>query len=106
MRYAVAAGLALLWAAAARAELNCNVGVEFYPDGGVQACTLNGRHTLHTGAGLVVHCADGARAEQYPDGRLRRCTLALELDADGRRCAPGERVELDAQGRLLRCERP
>ena len=80
--------------------------MEFHPDGGgVKSCDLNGVHALSTRAGLTVHCANGQRAELARDGRLRECTLARPLEANGRRCAAGERIELDEAGRIRTCER-
>jgi len=100
----VVASAMLVAAGPAGAEFNCNAGVEFHPGGGpLAACTLNGVHVLHTAAGLTVHCADGARAAQYPDGRLRACTLERVLETGAQVCAQRSRAEFDDVGRLRAC---
>jgi hypothetical protein len=35
------------------AELSCNPGIEFHPNGGVKSCNLHGNHQLYT-AGPAV----------------------------------------------------
>ncbi len=41
------------------AELNCNPGIEFYPNGGVKSCNLNGNHQLYTAQGRRLVCSNG-----------------------------------------------
>ncbi len=95
--------LAIL-AGAARADLNCNAGIEFYPQGPVRGCVLNGHHRIHTEHGVAVTCADGRRLEQHADGTLARCTLAQPARLDGQDCAAGSEVEFAADGAMLRCK--
>ncbi|MCH6581507.1 MAG: hypothetical protein O7B27_13340 [Gammaproteobacteria bacterium] len=40
--------------AIAVAELNCNPGIEFYPNGGVKSCNLNGNHRALYSSGPAV----------------------------------------------------
>lgn len=94
---------AALAASTATAQLNCNPGVEFYADGPIKQCVLNGNHRLHTARGDVVVCADGQALVQYPDGRLRSCTVAEPAEVGGRRCEPPDRIELGNDGALERC---
>jgi hypothetical protein len=94
----------LLAAGAVHGELNCNVGIEFYDDGRVRACVLNGNHHIYTESGTPVTCADGERLEEHRDGSLARCTLALPAEIEGRRCAAGGEVAFGDDGHLLRCQ--
>jgi hypothetical protein len=88
------------------AQLNCNAGVEFYPHGGdIQRCILNGEHTLYTGTGLKVTCANGRVLEQYPEGALRSCTIEKFHSFDGVRCEPPAEVTFQPDGRLRSCGR-
>ena len=74
-RFASAAMLALAATLAppASAQLNCNVGVEFYPDDGIKRCILNGYHTFYTAQGHKITCADGQPLVQYRGGALDDC---------------------------------
>ena len=101
---ALVAALAL--SAPAAAQVNCNVGIDFYPDGGVKGCVLNGHHRIHTVDGSVVVCADGERLEQHPDGRLARCTLREAARLDGAVCPPRSQVRFEVDGRLRECLPP
>jgi hypothetical protein len=94
----------LVAAGAARGELNCNVGIEFYPRGGVRGCTLNGHHRIHVQRGLAVRCADGRRLEQHPDGSLAHCTLHEPAVFDGRACPKDAKVRFDPHGILIECK--
>ncbi len=89
--------------ATAFAQLNCNVGVQFYANGGIKGCNLNGHHRLYAASGLALTCANGHEAELYPDGRLKSCTLAQPLSTADRRCVAGSRLELNPDGTLKRC---
>ncbi len=41
------------------AELNCNPGIELYPNGGVKSCNLNGNYQLYTAQGQRLVCSNG-----------------------------------------------
>ena len=101
-----AATLVLVLAAApAAAQLNCNPGIEFYAEGPIKQCNLNGNHRLHTVRGDVVVCADGHPLVQFPDGRLRSCTVAEPSTIAGRRCDAPARIDLAPDGTLERCRK-
>lgn len=95
--------VALLAAAPARAELNCNAGIEFHPEGGIKRCNLNGHHTLHTAKGERLTCMNGHDVVKFPDGRLESCTLLEASSLGGVQCAARSEVELDHDGNLVRC---
>lgn len=102
------AGLVLaatLWVTDARAQVNCNPGVEFYADGSFKSCILNGNHQLYTARGDVLTCADGYRLEQYPDGRLKSCTIRepARVVIGEAPCSGPARVELSEEGELREC---
>ncbi len=88
----------------AAAQLNCNVGVEFYPDGGIKGCNLNGAHRIYTAQGQAVSCADGHVAMLFPDGRLKSCTLAATFAQDPLQCATRSRIEFRHDGTMSKCE--
>ena len=90
--------------AVAAAQLNCNVGVEFYPEGGIKSCKLNGDHRVYTAQGRAVTCADGYVAVQFPGGRLKSCTLAATFVYDARPCTAGSRIEFSLDGTVSKCE--
>ncbi len=103
--FAVFFGLLIL-APISNAQLNCNVGVEYYPDGGgIKRCVLNGHHTLYTAAGLKVTCADGKVITQYPDGALQSCGIERSHTFDSVRCEPPSEVTFEPDGRLRKCDR-
>jgi hypothetical protein len=103
--FAVFAGLLIL-APLSSAQLNCNVGVEYYPDGGgIKRCVLNGHHNLYTAAGLKVTCADGKAITQYPDGALKSCGIERSHTFDSVRCEPPSEVTFEPDGRLRTCKR-
>jgi len=89
---------------AARAELNCNAGIEWYPDNGIRRCELNGHHTLYTAKGERVTCADGHELSKHHWGRLESCTLAAPESFGGVRCEKGP-VRFDPEGNLVECRR-
>lgn len=95
----------ILFSPATPAELNCNVGIEFYPGGGVKSCNLNGNHRIYTAQGQPLTCANGHLLVQYPNGELKSCTIAVPLRFDTLHCDALSRVELDRDGRLRKCER-
>jgi hypothetical protein len=95
----------LLMAAAARGDFNCNVGIEFYVDGPLRSCVLNGDHRLYASSGEPLTCADGAPARLHRDGRLSGCTLARPARLQGQDCPAGARVEFAADGNLLQCKK-
>lgn len=92
-----------LGALPASAQLNCNPGIEFYENGPVKQCNLNGHHRLYTVRGDVVVCADGHPLVQFPDGRLRSCTVFDTSVIAGERCEGPARVELTHDGSLSGC---
>jgi hypothetical protein len=88
------------------AQLNCNAGVEYYPDGGgIKRCLLNGHHTIYTAKGLKVTCADGKALVQYPDGAVQSCSIEKSHTFDGTRCDAPSQVEFERDGRLRECKR-
>lgn len=96
----------LVLAPASYAQLNCNAGVEYYPDGGgIRSCVLNGEHTLYTGTGQKVICADGKALTQYRNGALLSCSIEKFHSFDGVRCEPPAEVDFEPDGRLRSCER-
>lgn len=95
-------GLVLSQPGPARAQLNCDVGVEFYPGGAIRSCTLNGHHRIHTARGELT-CASGHAAVLYEDGRLKSCVLARPLTWGSLSCEAGRRLELGPDGEPTGC---
>lgn len=95
----------VLAASPAWAQLNCNPGIEFYAEGPIKQCNLNGNHRLHTVRGDVVVCADGHALVQFPDGRLRSCAIAESSTIAGRRCDAPARIDLARDGTLESCRK-
>ncbi len=96
----------LLMALPSAAQLNCNAGVEYYPDGGgIERCVLNGHHTLFTAKGLKVTCADGTALTQYRDGALKSCEIDKRHSFDSTLCEPQSEVTFEPDGRFRACER-
>ena len=95
----------LLGAPMVSAQLNCNPGIEFYEEGPIKQCNLNGNHRLYTVRGDVVICADGNPLVQFPDGRLRSCTVAEPSVIGGERCDAPARIEIAPDGALRSCDR-
>ncbi len=93
--FAVVSGAALIlgFAPAAPAQLNCNVGVEHYPGGGLKRCNLNGDHTLYTAKGLRVTCSNGKTLIQHPNGAVESCTIDITHAFGEVRCSAPARVE-------------
>lgn len=88
------------------AQLNCNVGVEYYPDGGgIKRCVLNGHHALYTAKGLKVTCADGKALTQYPDGSVKSCSIEKSHTFDHVRCEAPSEVAFEPDGGFRSCER-
>lgn len=87
----------------AEAQLNCNVGIDFYANGGIRRCILNGDHRIYTEGGVPISCADGKPLEQHPDGTLARCTLRHPARLDGSDCPARAEVSFDEHGRLKQC---
>ena len=104
-RSCCAVAAASLLAGVARADFNCNVGVDFYESGPLRSCVLNGDHRLYTRSGDVLVCADGKRAWLYRDGVLASCTLAGAARLEGHDCPQGAGVEFAADGHLLQCKK-
>ncbi len=97
--------VAILGMTTVSAQVNCNPGIEFYDNGPVKSCNLNGNHRLHTVRGDVVVCADGHPLVQFPDGRLQSCTVTDTTLIAGERCEAPARVELARDGSLRSCQR-
>lgn len=95
----VIAGLA----PAASAQRNCNVGVEYYPGGGLKQCNLNGDHTLYTAKGLRVTCKNGKNLVQHPNGAVESCSIGKNHTFGEVRCSAPARVEFEADGSLRSC---
>lgn len=87
------------------AQLNCNPGVEFYDQGPLKGCKLNGNHRLYTVRGDVVVCADGHPLVQFPDGRLKSCIVNDTSVIAGERCEAPAEVELAPDGTLRECRK-
>jgi hypothetical protein len=87
----------------ASAQLNCNPGIDFYDNGPMKQCNLNGDHRLYTVRGDVVVCGNGHPLVQFPDGRLRSCTLVDTSVIAGVRCDAPARIEIAHDGGLLGC---
>lgn len=101
---ALIVGLSIGSSPIAVAELNCNAGIEFYPDGGVKSCNLNGNHQLYTAQGQKLVCANGYVLVQYPGGRLKSCTISVALTIGSVQCDRLSRIELKSDGTIIRCE--
>jgi hypothetical protein len=86
------------------AQVNCNPGVSFYPEGPLKQCLLNGDHRIHTERFGAVDCADGARLALHRDGTLERCTLRSAAQLGAVRCEAGTEVVFTAAGELAGCE--
>lgn len=99
----VALGIFLSQPGPAHAQLNCEVGVEFYPDGAIRRCTLNGHHRIHTARGEPLTCASGHAGILYEDGRLKSCVLARPLAWGPLSCEAGHRLELGPDGEPTGC---
>jgi len=99
----VTVGLVVFLPGFARAQLNCDAGVEFYPGGAIRSCRLNGHHQLHTARGATLTCASGHRAVLYEDGRLQSCVLARPLASGPLSCEAGHRLELGPDGTSTAC---
>ena len=99
----VTLGLVLAPPGLARAQLNCDVGVDFYPGGAVRSCTLNGHHRIQTARGEPLTCASGHTAVLYEDGRLKSCVLARPVAWRALSCETGHRLELGPDGEPTGC---
>jgi len=99
-------GLAMtVGATTASAQVNCNPGIEFYAEGPLKQCNLNGNHRLYTARGDVVVCADGYSLVQFADGRLQSCTVTHTQTILSERCEAPARLELAADGSLRGCHK-
>lgn len=87
------------------AQVNCNVGVEHYPDGPLKQCVLNGNHTFHTAKGHRVTCTDGKSLVQHRSGAVSSCSIDKPHRFGELRCEAPARVEFDAGGELTACRR-
>lgn len=86
------------------AELNCNAGIEFYANGGIKSCNLNGNHQLYTARGQRLVCSDGYVLVQHPDGELKSCTISVATTIDSVECGRFSQVELTADGTIVSCK--
>ena len=93
-----------VFSAAALAELNCNVGIEFYPNDGIKRCNLNGNDRIYTAQGQGLTCVDGHMLVQYPDGKLKVCTIAIPLAFDSKHCDALSQIKLGPKGNIKKCE--
>ncbi len=55
------------------AQVDCSPGVEFYDDGSLKRCNLNGEHRLYAVRGDAVVCANGHPLVLAGDDSLRSC---------------------------------
>ena len=97
--------VAILGVTTVSAQVNCNPGIEFYDNGPLKSCNLNGNHRLHTLRGDVIVCADSHLLVQFPDGRLQSCTITEPSVIAGVRCEAPARVEFAADGSLRSCRK-
>ena len=88
----------------ASAQLNCNVGVEYYPDDGIKRCILNGHHTFYTAKGHKITCADGQPLVQHRGGALQSCTIEQAHTFGDVGCEAPARVEFELDGRFRGCQ--
>lgn len=88
----------------AAAQLNCNVGIEFYPGGAIKSCELNGDHQFWVKEGQSVKCANGKTLTNYPDGKLQSCFIGEPHVFGEKRCQESSRVEFDKNGDVLSCK--
>ncbi len=88
----------------ASAQLNCNVGVEYYPDDGIRRCILNGHHTFYTAKGHKITCADGQPLVQHRGGALQSCTIEKAHTFGDVRCEAPGRIEFEPDGRFRDCQ--
>ena len=100
----VAAVCGLLFSTFAVAQLNCNVGIEFYPSGAIKSCELNGDHQFWVKEGQAVKCSNGKTLTNYPDGRLQSCVIAEPHVYGKIRCQKSDRIEFDENGNVLSCK--
>lgn len=87
----------------AEAQINCEGGVEFYPNGGIKSCVLTGHHQVYTQQSIRVICANGTTMAQHPDGKLKNCVLKEAQKIESHQCAAGANAEFDGQGHLVNC---
>ena len=96
--------LSIVLSPRAVAELNCNAGIEFYADGGIKTCNLNGNHQLYTAQGQRLVCSNGYALVQYPGGELKSCTISVAFTIDSVECGRLSQVELKPDGTIVRCQ--
>ncbi len=87
----------------AEAQINCEVGVEFYANAGIKSCVLTGHHQVYTLQGIPLTCAHGKTMTQHPNGKLKNCILKEAQDLGGQKCAAGAKVEFDIKGSFIAC---
>ena len=94
-------GLAF-WTHAA-AQVNCNVGIEFYPSGAIKSCELNGDHRIWVKEGQPVTCVNGKTLTNYPGGKLQSCFIGEPHVFGEVRCQGSNRVVFDEAGNVVSC---
>ena len=94
----------LVFSTYAVAQLNCNVGIEFYPSGAIKSCELNGDHQFWVKEGQAVKCSNGKTLTNYPDGKLQSCIIAEPHVFGKIRCNKSDRIEFDQNGNVLSCK--
>ena len=104
-RFACASAVfSLAFSMHAVAQLNCNVGIQFYPNGTIRSCELNGDHQFWIRDGQAVKCANGKTLTNYPDGKLESCVVAEPHVFGSIRCQKSDRIEFDENGNVLSCK--
>jgi hypothetical protein len=96
--------IGLVFCAHASAQLNCNVGIKFYPSGAIKSCELNGDHQFWLQEGQAVKCLNGKTLTNYPDGKLQSCVIAEPHVFGKVRCQKSDRIEFDRNGNVLSCK--
>lgn len=87
------------------AQLNCNAGIEFYPEGGIKSCNLNGHHRINTAHGEQVTCWSDHHISLYPNGRIQSCTVGAPYTIGDTQCEAGAVIDFDKDGKPLSCTR-
>ena len=85
------------------AQLNCNVGIEFYPSGAIKSCELNGDHQIWVREGQPVKCLNGKTLTSYPDGKLQSCFIGESHVFGEIRCQGPDRIDFDEDGNVVSC---
>ena len=100
----VCAVVSLAFSTYSAAQLNCNVGIKFYPSGTIKSCELNGDHQFWVKDGQAVKCSNGKTLTNYPDGTLQSCVIAEPHVFGKIRCQKSDLIEFDQNGNVLSCK--